>query len=91
LVAVTELNGELPHEPAPPEQRQLVPAAPLLLRGLALAAVMVASLWFAFEAIRKSLLLLPMSVVFAVVGSLAGWAAAIYLTGGEKHADHPFI
>lgn len=63
----------------------------LLLRGLGLAAVTVASLWVAFEAVRKSLLLVPFGLAFAVVGSLAGWAAAIHLTGGEKHDDHPFI
>ena len=88
---MTELQGEMPHEPAPPEPRRIVPAAPLLIRGLALAAFMVASLWIAFEAIRKSLFLVPVGAAFALVGSLAGWAAAIYLTGGEKHDDHPFI
>ncbi|MGE0599394.1 MAG: hypothetical protein AB7J35_06875 [Dehalococcoidia bacterium] len=88
---MTQFEGELPHEPAPPEPRRLLPALPLLIRGLGLATVTVASLWFAIEAVKKSLLLMPFSLVFAVIGSLAGWAAAIYLTGGEKHADHPFI
>ncbi|MGE3073384.1 MAG: hypothetical protein AB7N24_04765 [Dehalococcoidia bacterium] len=88
---MTEFQGEMPHEPAPPEPRQLLPAMPLLLRGLALAALMVTSLWFAIEALKKSVLLFPFSLIFALTGSLAGWAAAIYLTGGEKHADHPFI
>ncbi len=88
---MSEMHAELPHEPAPPEQRRLIPEGSLLIRGLALAAVMVASLWLALDVVRRSVMLVPVGMAFAVAGSLAGWAAAIYLTGGEKHDDHPFV
>ncbi len=84
-------HAEPPHEPAPPEQRQIVPPRPLLLRGVALAIASVAMAWLALAAANKSLLLAPLTVLLGISGVLSAWAAAIQLTGGVKHDDHPFL
>jgi hypothetical protein len=83
--------AEMPHEPAPPEPRRLIPESQLLVRGLGLAGVAIGATWFVRTALRKSWLLAPAGACFAVVGVLASWAAAICLTGGEKFDDHPFV
>ena len=80
-----------PHEPAPPERRRLVPERPLLVRGLALGALALGSGWFAWQAARSSWLLAPVSAVLGASALLAGWAAAIHLSGGEKFDDHPWV
>lgn len=84
-------HAEPPHEPAPPEPRQIVPPRPLLLRGTALAVAGVFMAWLAFAAANKSLLLAPFALAFGLVSLLSAWAAAIHLTGGVKHDDHPFL
>lgn len=84
-------HAEPPHEPAPPEPRQVVPPRPLLLRGVALAVASVAMAWLALAAANKSSLLAPLTVVLGFAGLLGAWAAAIQLTGGVKHDDHPFL
>lgn len=91
-----EQNGQVhpaepPHEPSPPEPRQIVPPRPLLVRGIALAVAGVLLAWLAFAAANKSVLLAPLSLAFGVAGVLSAWAAAIHLTGGVKHDDHPFL
>ena len=84
-------HAEPPHDPAPPEPRQIVPPRPLLLRGIALAAAGVVMAWLAFAAANKSLLLAPLTLVLGLGGLLSAWAAAVQLTGGVKHDDHPFL
>lgn len=63
----------------------------MLLRGTALAGLAVAAGWTAVSAARASILLTPISAVLGAASLLAGWAAAIHLTGGEKFDDHPFV
>lgn len=84
-------HAEPPHEPAPPEQRQIIPPRPLFVRGVALAMVGVVMAWLAVAAANKSLLLAPLTLVLGAGGLLSAWAAAIQLTGGVKHDDHPFL
>ena len=84
-------HGEAPHEPAPPEPRFRPPSVEMVARGTALAGLAVAAGWGAVSAARSSLLFVPLSVVLGATGLLAGWAAAIHLTGGEKFDDHPFV
>jgi hypothetical protein len=45
----------------------------------------------ALGAIRTHWLMAPLSAVLGMSSLLAGWAAVIHLTGGEKFDDHPFI
>ena len=84
-------HGGAPHEPAPPEPRFRPPSMEMVVRGTALAGLAVAAGWGAVSAIRASLLFAPLSAVLGAAGLLAGWAAAIHLTGGEKFDDHPFV
>ena len=82
----------LPHEPAPAEPRRLLPERPLLVRGLALLAITVAALAGLVGAVnRAGWLPVPLAPVFAIVAALAGWSAAIHLTGGERFDDHPWV
>ncbi|MGE5597218.1 MAG: hypothetical protein ACM3S1_14435 [Hyphomicrobiales bacterium] len=83
--------GWPPHGPAPPESRQLIPEWPMLWRGLGLAGLTLGLLWAALQGIRASWLLAPVTLVLAIGGVLAAWAAAIHLTGGEKFDDHPWV
>lgn len=83
--------SEMPHEPAPPEKRRLVAEPPLLARGVALGALAVGAGWLGIAALQKSALLAPLAAALGIVGALAGWAAAIHVTGGEKFDDHPFV
>lgn len=88
------MEGEghaLPHEPAPPEPRQVLPPTPLLARGLGLGAVAAVMAWLAFVFANRSLFLAPVAAIFTVVAALSAWASAIQLTGGVKHDDHPFL
>lgn len=82
----------LPHEPAAPEQRRLIPERPMLVRGVALLAVALAALFGLFGATQKAGWL---AIVFAppllLTAILAAWAAAIQLTGGERFDDHPWV
>jgi hypothetical protein len=81
-----------PHEPAPPEPRRLIPEGPLLIRGLGLVAVAAAFGWLAAASLQKGgWLFSPLSAAFSLSALLAGWAALIHLTGGEKFDDHPFV
>lgn len=83
---------EWPHKPAPPEPRRVLPERQLLWRGLALAGVAVAALAGVRAARRGPLLVsLPAGAVLALMALLAGWAAAIHLTGGEWFDDHPWV
>lgn len=84
-------HGELPHGPAEPEPRKLLPEPEALVRGVALAGVAVVAGWVALSSIRASWLLAPVAAIFGGASVLAGWAAAIHLTGGEKFDDHPFV
>ncbi len=74
----------------PPEPERRIPEFALVWRGLALCALSLAAVWGAVVT-AKHALTLPVSVVFAVVAVLAGWAGAIQLTGGEKFDDHPWV
>lgn len=84
-------HGEAPHEPAPPEPRFRPPSPEMVVRGTALAGLAVAAGWGAVSAMRASVLFAPLSAVLGATSVLAGWAAAIHLTGGEKFDDHPFV
>ena len=83
--------SEMPHEPAPPEKRRLVAETPLLARGVALGALAVGAGWLGIAALQKSALFAPLAAALGIVAALAGWAAAIHVTGGEKFDDHPFV
>lgn len=84
-------HGGIPHEPAPPEPRRIIPEGPLLIRGLAFAGFAVGAGWLALNAVRSSWLLAPVSLALGIAGGLSAWAAAIHLTGGERFDDHPFV
>ena len=81
----------MPHEPAPPEPRFVMPAPDQLARGVALAGLAAGAGWLAFSTLRAHWLLAPASAVLGLAATLSAWAAAIHLTGGEKFDDHPFI
>jgi len=82
----------MPHDPAPPEPRHLIPERAMLVRGLGLAGFAAATSWAAISAARKGgWLLAPASLALAGIGLLSAWAAAIHLTGGEKFDDHPWV
>lgn len=87
----TDPHGGMPHDPAPPEPRRIIPERSLLWRGAVLAGVATGAGWMAKAALGKSALLLPFAVALGVVGLLSAWAGVIYLTGGEKLDDHPFV
>lgn len=80
-----------PHEPAPPETRRLLPEPETFARGIALTALAVGAAWAALASVRVSWILAPAAAALGAAGILAGWAAAIHLTGGEKFDDHPFV
>lgn len=91
LGAVRAEAQPYPHEPAPAEPRRLVPERPLLIRGVALAGLALGAAWGAVQVGRSSWLLTPVSALLGASALLAGWAAAIQLTGGEKFDDHPWV
>jgi hypothetical protein len=72
-----------------PSVRPLLPAFPMLWRGVALLGVTVASLAGARASLRAGRPLAPFAPPLALAGLLSGWAAAIHLTGGEKFDDRP--
>ena len=82
-----------PHEPAPPEPRHLLPERSMLIRGVTLLALAIGALIAAVGSVQKAGWLAAVSVapVLALIGLLAGWAAAIHLTDGEKFDDHPWV
>lgn len=80
-----------PHEPVPPEPRFRPPSPEMVVRGTALGGLAVAAGWGAISALKASAFLAPLSAVLGLASLLAGWAAAIHLTGGEKFDDHPFV
>lgn len=82
---------DLPHPPAPPDPRRIIPERPMLVRGVGLAALAGGLLWAGAGAGGKSWLLAPFALLLGVAGLLSAWAAAIHLTGGEKFDDHPFV
>ena len=81
----------MPHEPAPAEPRWRVPHPAMLVRGVCLALMAVATGWLGVGVAQKNWVFAPASLVLAAVSLLAAWAAAIHLTGGEKFDDHPFV
>lgn len=83
----------MPHEPAPPEPKRLLPERPMLIRGLALMALAVAALLGAIGSIQKAgwPAAFSLAPLLALTSGLAAWAAAIHLTNGEKFDDHPWV
>jgi len=80
------------HEAASPPPKVQLPDAGSVVRGLGLGAISVAA--FAMAAVtvqRLGWLAAPIAGVLGVGGLLAGWAAAIHITGGEKFDDHPWV
>ena len=88
---MSERPFEMPHEPAPPEPRRIVPEGPLLVRGVALAGLAVGAGWLGLATAQRWLWLAPVGMVGGVVAVLSAWASVIHLTGGEKFDDHPWV
>lgn len=82
---------DLPHDPAPPEPRRVLPPGEMLARGLALLGLAAALLFAAWSLAQRSILLAPLGLLAAGGAGLAAWGAAIELTGGEKFDDHPWV
>ena len=84
--------GEAPHPPAPPERRRLIPERQMLVRGLGLAALSAALAGGGVRLVRAlGIVSLPAVVALGLASVLAGWAALIHLTGGERFDDHPWV
>jgi hypothetical protein len=76
----------------PPQPRRIIPEFAMLWRGLGLLALAFGAFAGAVAAARHSpWLAVPGVPVMSLAGLLAGWAAAIHLTGGEQFDDHPFV
>lgn len=76
------------HEHATDGERLLtLGGAPLLWRGVALGAAALGLAVAAGKLVRVSLMLAPVGVVLAAGAVLAGWAALIHVTGGERFDD----
>lgn len=86
-------HHEMPHEPAPPEPRHILPDRQMLIRGLALLALAIGALVAAVSSVQKAgwLAAMTLAPLLTLAGALAGWAAAIHLTNGEKFDDHPWV
>ena len=84
-------HADFSHEPAPPEPRRLLPPFEMLIRGLGLGALALASGAGVRESLRHGPWFAPLALPLAAVAFLSAWAAAIHLTGGEKFDDHPWI
>ncbi len=82
----------LPHDPAPPEPRQLIPERGTLLRGIGLGGLALGAFAGVLVSVQKlGWLAAPIAPLLALAGVLATWAAAIHVTGGEKFDDHPWV
>lgn len=80
------------HEPAPPEQRRIVPPAAIVARGIGLGALATGLVVFATAVSRKAGWLgLPVTILAGSGALLSAWAALIHLTGGEKFDDHRWV
>ena len=80
------------HEPAPPPPKVQMPDPGSVVRGAGLAAIAVAAFAGAVLTIQRlGCLAAPIAGALSAGGLLAGWAAAIHLTGGEKFDDHPWV
>lgn len=90
-----EVHGSpdgMPHDAPEPEPRWQMPDRSMLIRGVGLAGLGVAGFGAAAAVVQKGgWLLAPVAAAFAGAGVLAGWAAAVHLTGGEKFDDHPWV
>ena len=76
-------------EPPPPSSERLHWTHAAKAGGLlALAALAVAA---ARGAINASWLLAPVALVFLAIAALAGWGAAVQLSGGAHMDDHPWV
>ncbi|HEX6031253.1 MAG TPA: hypothetical protein VFY90_07460 [Tepidiformaceae bacterium] len=79
------------HPPAEPEPARIVPAAPLLVRGIGLLVLTAATIVSARALMRVSSVLVPVAIGLLAGAFLAAWGAAVALTGGEKVDDHPWV
>jgi len=80
------------HEAAPPPPKVQLPDRGSVVRGVGLGAVAVAAFAAAVVTVQRlGWLASPIAGVLGISGLLAGWAAAIHLTGGEKFDDHPWV
>lgn len=73
-----------PASPEPLHWTQLVNGGGLV--ALAALAVAVAS-----ASLRASWLLAPVALVCLAIATLAGWGAAVQLSGGARMDDHPWV
>ncbi|HXU25569.1 MAG TPA: hypothetical protein VN697_16215 [Tepidiformaceae bacterium] len=80
------------HEAASPPPKVQLPDAGSVVRGLGLGAISVAAFATAVVTVQRlGWLAAPIAGVLGLGGLLAGWAAAIHITGGEKFDDHPWV
>ena len=77
-------------EPAPVEERESLHWTHLVNGGglLALAAIAVAA---ARGTLGASWLFAPVALGFLGIAALAGWGAAVQLSGGARMDDHPWV
>ncbi|MCY3602052.1 MAG: hypothetical protein OXH12_03145 [Chloroflexi bacterium] len=77
-------------EPPPVETREPLHWTHLVNGGglLALAAFAVAA---ARGTLGASWLFAPVALVFLGIAALAGWGAAVQLSGGAQMDDHPWV
>ncbi len=76
----------------PLQARRVIPEFAMLWRGLGLLTLAAGAFAGAIGATRHGAWLAVAGVpVMGLVGLLAGWAAAVHLTGGEQFDDHPFV
>ena len=73
------------------------PAAPeplhwtQLVNGGGLVALAALALAAASASLRASWLLAPVALVCLAIAALAGWGAAVQLSGGARMDDHPWV
>ena len=77
-------------EPPPVEDREPLHWTHIANGGglLALAALALAA---ARGTLNASWLFAPVALVFLVIAALAGWGAAVQLSGGAHMDDHPWV
>lgn len=79
-------DAELP-TPAPPEPLHWTQVA----NGGGLLALAAIALAGARASLGASWLLAPVALVFLGIAVLAGWGAAVQLSGGAHMDDHPWV
>ena len=76
-------------EPPPPSSEALHWTHVVNSGGLVLLAALAVAA--ARASLRASWLLAPVALVFLAIAALAGWGAAVQLSGGADMDDHPWV